>query len=214
MAIKSIVVLALASLSSCLPANEKRASLPPKTSVKALGLESSNFPNIYRDGGGGAKINGLNVQWFSDGIYTTDGKIPANNMANWANFTSNSLAVSGYQGAPITSMTDFGNSQKGPNQFIPYLYNAGEKDSTYGIWPNCPIATLQGGTQGVGFPQVVNRTAITAGKTADLYNTPVLIGFTGYGPVASRPVQKLFVHGEPYYGTFSAFVGVDGYLYA
>lgn len=214
MAVRSVLVLALASLGSCLPASEKRASLPPKTSVTALGVTKSTLPNIFRDGGGGATINGLNVQWYSDGLYTSDGKPPTSSGSNVVNFTSNSIAVSGYQGQPITSMTDFGNTQKGPNQFIPYFYNNGESDGATGIWPNEPIATLQGGKSGVGFPQVVDRNAIRANKRADLYNTPVQISFTGYGPVASRPTQKLFVQGEPYYGTFSAFVGVDGYLYA
>lgn len=102
---------------------QKRASLPPKTSVVQLGLTKSTLPNIWRDGGGGATINGLNVMIFSDGLYTNDGKPPASDGHNVVNFTSNSIAVSGYQGQPITSLTDFGTQDKGPRQQIPYFYS-------------------------------------------------------------------------------------------
>ena len=122
---QSLLILTSASLGMCLPnpIQPRAAALPPKTSVTQLGLTKSTLPNIYRDGGGGATINGLNVIWFSDGIYTTDGNPPKSDFSNWANFTSNSLAVSGYQGQPITSLTDFGNAQKGPIQQIPYFYS-------------------------------------------------------------------------------------------
>ncbi|KAJ1551990.1 hypothetical protein HK405_013136 [Cladochytrium tenue] len=203
----AIAVVALASVAAA------AGSVTPAASALYLGTTVSNLPNIYRDGGGGGAINGLNWMWFSDGLYTSDGAVPEASLANLANFTSNSIACSGYQGAAITQLLDFGTTAKGPNQFIPYFYTAGESDSITAVWPNQNIATLCSGACGVGFPQVVNRTALAAGLSANLYNTAVQISLTAYGPVASRPVRSLFTAGQPAFGSFSSLLAADGYLY-
>jgi hypothetical protein len=180
--------------------------------VVYLGVTTSNLPNEYRDGGGGGQINGLNFMMFSDGIYTTGG-VPKSDWSNVANFTSNSIACSGYEGVAITVLKDFGTTAKGPLQTIPFFYNNGERESVTGVWPNQNIATLCSGLCGVSFPAVVNRTAIAAGTDGTLYNTGVEVTLTAYGPVASRPTQSLFLNGEPQYGTFGTLAGIDGYLY-
>ncbi|KAJ9148682.1 Amino acid permease [Pleurostoma richardsiae] len=149
---------------------------------------------------------------FSDGIYTTGG-VPKSDWSNVANFTSNSIACSGYEGVAITVLKDFGTTAKGPLQTIPFFYNNGERESVTGVWPNQNIATLCSGLCGVSFPAVVNRTAIAAGADGTLYNTGVEVTLTAYGPVASRPTQSLFLNGEPQYGTFGTLAGIDGYLY-
>lgn len=189
-----------------------RASLPPQSSVTFLGQTTSNEANIFRDGGGGGKINGLNFMIFSDGIYTNDDAVPLNSMNNWANFTSNSIACSNCDGHGITSLQDFGTAEKGPLQQVPYFYSNGEDDSKNAIWPNQGIATLCGGICGVSFPIVVDRSSLSTGK-GTLYNTGIQIGLTAYGPTVSRPTQALFKAGEPLFGTFGTLVGIDGYLY-
>ncbi|KAH8887270.1 hypothetical protein GQ53DRAFT_726707 [Thozetella sp. PMI_491] len=211
---KRLVVSLLVSLVSAAPPGQKDKRVTINTSVVNLGLATSTLPNIYRDGGGGGDVNGLHWMWFSDGIYTKDGRVPADDLSNWANFTSNSIAASGYQGKAINQLTDFGDTTKGPRQQIPYYYNAGESDSVTGIWPNQNWVTLCDGGCALSYPIVVNRTAISAGVEADLYNTPVHIEIGAFGPIATRPVQALFRVGEPLYGSFSAFLGVDGYIYA
>ncbi|KAE9363772.1 hypothetical protein N431DRAFT_474773 [Stipitochalara longipes BDJ] len=203
-------------LSNCMAVSalNSRASLPPQTKVAFLGRTTSNLPNIFRDGGGGGKINGLNFMIFSDGIYTTDRKVPANDTSNWANFTSNSIACSNFDGQGITSLTDFGTMEKGPWQQIPYFYNNGEDDSKNGIWPDQGFATLCGGTCGVSFPLVIDRTiAGENGGSGALYSTGIEVRLTAYGPIVSRPTQTLFKNGEPLFGTFGTLVGIDGYLY-
>jgi hypothetical protein len=69
-----------------------RASLPPTYTVQDLGLsQNPGFPNLYRDGGGGAKINGVNIIAFSDS-FVTDGA-PTGNLKT---FVSNTFAYTGY----------------------------------------------------------------------------------------------------------------------
>ncbi|KAH8895323.1 hypothetical protein GQ53DRAFT_714945 [Thozetella sp. PMI_491] len=184
----------------------------PKVSIDTIGYTTSNFPNIYRDGGGGGKINGLDFIWFADGMYTSGGE-PAGDESNLLKFTSNSIACSNCDGAGITSLTDFGDAQHGPNQFVPFYYQNGEDDSITGVWPNQGFATLCDGACAVAFPDVINRTAFRTGQEAGLYNTPVQITLSDGRPVASRPSQSLFVNGEPFFGTFATYVGNDGYLY-
>lgn len=207
-------ILAAGCTSMPAPAVEKRfAALPPKASAKLLGNTKASLPNIYRDGGGGGKVNGLNLMIFSDGLYSSNGqKVDAKN-SNLGNFTSNSISVSGYQGQPIEQLTEFGTTEKGPFQQVPYFYNGGESDGGTAVWPNQGITTLCNGGCGVSFPQVVDRNAIKANQPADVYNTAIEIGMSGYGPTVKRPVQKLFVRGEPTFGTFGALPGIDGYLY-
>lgn len=181
------------------------------SSVSVIGLETSNLgPNLYRDGGGGAIINGLNIVWYSDGIWTKGGA-PTAGLDNWLNFSSNSITVSSYQGAGINNMFDFGTTDKGPNQQVPFFYESGEGDNSHGIWPNQNLVTLCGGGCAVGFPEVVDRR--TEDGASLLYNTAVRIEFNAYGPVVTRPVKALFNAGEPTYGSFCSHNGLDGYIY-
>ncbi|KAH8896556.1 hypothetical protein GQ53DRAFT_713297 [Thozetella sp. PMI_491] len=179
------------------------------TSVTELGFTTSNLPNIYRDGGGGGVVNGLHLMVFSDGIYTTGG-VPKDDFSNWLNFSSNSIAVSAYLGAPVQSLTDFGSTAKGPRQQIPFYYNSGESDSATGIWPNQNLITLCDGGCAVSFPEVIARNGNSA---VSLYNTPINIQVGAFGPVVTRPVQALFRQGEPLYGTYCSVKGIDGYIY-
>ncbi|KAK0712567.1 hypothetical protein B0T26DRAFT_856723 [Lasiosphaeria miniovina] len=190
-----------------------RAVAVPPPSVEFLGRTTSNFPNVFRDGGGGGRINGLNMMIFSDGIYTKDGRPPAEDFSNWANFSSNSIAVSDWHGEGVTKLSDFGTPDKGPNQMVPFFYAGGEDDYKTGIWPNQGIATLCGGICGVSFPEVVDRQHPGNGLASLLYNTAIKISLTGYEPVVERPTQALFNNGEPLFGSFGTLVGVDGFLY-
>ncbi|KAI9745020.1 MAG: hypothetical protein M1818_001298 [Claussenomyces sp. TS43310] len=203
----TLIVALVAACASCTPALVKRASLPPTSSVLLLGNTSSTIPNIYRDGGGGGQVNGLNFLNWADGVTTTGG-VPDSENSNWINFTSNSISYSGYDGGGPTAIQDFGTTS--PRQQIPYFYENGEGDFITGIWPNENIATLCGGQCGVGFPPVINR---TAGGTL-LYNTGVNITVSAYGPSVSRPVQSVFSADEPQFGSFCALPDTQGeYLY-
>lgn len=180
-------------------------------SVSVVGLETSTLgPNLYRDGGGGATVNGLHIVWYSDGIWTRGGP-PTASLSNWANFSSNSIAVSAYQGAGINQMFDFGDVAKGPKQQVPFFYNSGEDDHSHGIWPNQGLVTLCNGGCAVGFPEVVDRR--TSGGASLIYNTAVKIELSAYGPVVMRPIKALFNAGEPTYGSFASYSGLDGYIY-
>lgn len=209
----TLILTAVFNVIQCSPTKPNLQKRAPQASVQLLGQTTSNLPNIYRDGGGGGKISGANFIMFSDGIYTTSG-VPQDNLSNWANFTSNSIACSGCKGSAITSLTDYGTTAKGPNQAIPFFYGKGETESVTGIWPNQNIVTLCSGSCGVSFPLVVNRTAVNAGSSdVAIYNTGVQITYNGNAPAVTRPTQSLFLHGEPQYGSFSALAGIDGYLY-
>lgn len=200
------VAVGALSLTAPSPLLKTRATLPPTYSVVPLGDTTSTIPNIYRDGGGGGKINGLNFIWFADGITTTGGVPDTTSLDNWVNFSSNSIAYSEYNGGGPTVLEDFGTTS--PRQQIPYFYGHGEDDSTTAIWPNNNFATLCNGGCGVGFPPVTDRASESL-----MYNTVVQIEIGAFGPVATRPVQTLFTAREPQFGSFSCFLGVDGYLY-
>lgn len=210
-----LVILSHLTISNASLLSARTAALPPKVNIEPLGRTSSNFPNIFRDGGGGGRVNGEDVLIFSDGIYTTDGDTPdtKNPHENWANFTSNSIARSNWDGKGVTSLQDFGTAVKGPNQQIPYFYSNGENDENCAVWPNQGIATLCGGVCGVSFPVVVDRTEIAANRNGDLYNTGIEITLTSSGPVVRRPTQALFNANEPLFGSFGTLVGNDGYFY-
>lgn len=74
--------------------SEKRsAALPPGvSSVKFLGnAYDNNFPNVYRDNGGGGNINGVNFIVWSDTSTTNGGPNGA-----LTSFVSNSIAALEY----------------------------------------------------------------------------------------------------------------------
>lgn len=202
------------------PSTHISQQLPPKiANITFVGDTISNLPHIYRDGGGGGTLQGRHLALFSDGLYTTGGD-PKPDNSNVVNFTSNSLACFDYNDKGVQHLLDFGTSEKGPKQQVPYFESNGENGFATGVWPNQNIAIICNGTMGVSFPQVVNRTAIRNNEEGgSLYNTGVEIKFPpSYSkdvePVVSRPVQALFKHGEPGFGTFCALAdNKDGYLY-
>ena len=194
-------------LGSCSRTVSRRASLPPQYTYQIIGNSSSTFPNVYRDGGGGGQINGLNFVVFADGTETTGG-YPLDDGSNFAGFESNSIVYSEYNGGGPQNFMDFG-SNNIPKLFVPFTSD--EDPNKTGIWPNSNIATLCGGHCGVAFYPVINRTACPA--CTNLYGTGVNITVGAYGPSATRPVKALFQPDEVNYGLFSSLLGIDGYLY-
>ncbi|EJD54806.1 hypothetical protein AURDEDRAFT_141506 [Auricularia subglabra TFB-10046 SS5] len=193
------------------PSVKRFAAVPPVVArVDILGNSTSNLPNIYRDGGGGGTIGGRQYVIFSDGIYTTGGTPKFGQ--NWANFTSNSIAYSNWNGGGPQQLFDWGNTEKGPVQPIPFKYGEGESDSTTGIWPNENIVTSCDGNCGITFPLVIRR---SGSESSALYSTGIKITINpAFGqPIVERPTKALFYAGEPLYGTFSTIVGIDGYFY-
>lgn len=92
MAYQSLLLGAFAGLGIRAAGLTPRASLPPVYTVTDLGLsQNPGYPNLYRDGGGGAKLNGVNLIVFSDS-FVTDGA-PDGNLRT---FVSNTFAYTGF----------------------------------------------------------------------------------------------------------------------
>ncbi|KAB5578152.1 hypothetical protein GE09DRAFT_1088687 [Coniochaeta sp. 2T2.1] len=206
----SLILLASQAF-SCARRSIARAAVPPTASIGPPDRTTSNINNIYRDGGGGGRINGKDFLIFSDSIYT-DGAVPdSDGTAHWRNFTSNPIALSGCNSDSVTRLCDFGTAEKGPFEQIPFFPD--EDSQKTATWPNQGIATLCDGTCGVSFPVVVNRTESAAGRNGDLYDTGIKITLSGDRPAVERLTRSLFVKGEPLFGSFGTLVGVDGYLH-
>ncbi|KAJ4304694.1 hypothetical protein N0V90_000221 [Kalmusia sp. IMI 367209] len=184
-----------------------RASLPPKFSVEEIGIQSSNFPDVYRDGGGGGTLNGLHLITFSDTTTTTGGIV-----GSMKGFTDNTIAYVGQNGQPINKAADFG-SNGVPGMPIPFTQNETqyttdhfEKDGLRCVlWPQGSIATLPGdGNRGVAIYPI----GIYGTEKKDLYNTLVEITADPItGPSVERVIPQLFYEGEaPLYGVFSTIV--------
>ncbi|CAK7224309.1 hypothetical protein SBRCBS47491_005505 [Sporothrix bragantina] len=209
------------------------------TQGRVYGQQQSNFPHIFRDGGGGGTVGGKHLIIFADGMYTRGE--PPTDPKRIVSFVSNSLAVIGDAGssfssasaapagpasgtpATITRVTDHGSPERGPDQAVPFLTEQGETAMGTAIWPNHNIATLPGtnGTIGVAYSEVIDRNLFKQQKFALLYNTPLEIHIdprVGH-PVVSRTCKSLFVVGEPMFGSFCVVYpelmpdGGDGYLY-
>lgn len=178
------------------------------TEVRMLGRQESNFPHIFRDGGGGGTVGGLNLIIFADGSYTR-GPPPTDNR-EIVSFISNSVAVIG---STIKTVTDTGTMERGPDQAIPFYESDGEVPMNTGVWPNQNIAPILDGSSGVTFPAVIDRPRFAAQKDPLLYNTPVEIRIQNGRPHVTRPAKSLFMQDEPLFGTFAAFPGSDGFLY-
>jgi len=85
---------------------EKRSgTLPPVvSSVDLLGTAyDTNFPNVYRDNGGGGKVNGLNLVVFADTSVTNGGR-----NGELVYFVSNSVAVLDYVNFPSLQKKNYG----------------------------------------------------------------------------------------------------------
>jgi hypothetical protein len=190
-----------------------RANLPPQFTVKSIGIQSSNFPNVYRDGGGGGTINGVKIMTFSDTTTTAGGM-----TGPMKGFTDNTIAYVGHNGQPLHQTTDFG-ANGVPVMPIPFTQNETQytadhfdKDGTRCVlWPQSSIATLptlDGGELGVAVYPVAIYGSNTQG---DLYNTLVEItADPAAGPKVERVVPQLFYSGEsPLYGGFSTIVSRD-----
>ncbi|CAK7236499.1 hypothetical protein SCUCBS95973_009627 [Sporothrix curviconia] len=196
------------------------------TQVRVHGQQQSNFPHIFRDGGGGGTVGGKHLIIFADGMYTRGE--PPSDPKRIVSFVSNSIAVAGdanSHGSPPTlaRVTDQGTPDRGPAQAVPFLTDQGETAMGTAIWPNHNIATMPGtnGTVGVAYSEVIDRELFKQQKFALLYNTPLEIHIdarSGY-PAVTRPCKSLFVVGEPMFGSFCVVYpelmpdGGDGYLY-
>ncbi|CAK7201291.1 hypothetical protein SEUCBS139899_003994 [Sporothrix eucalyptigena] len=192
------------------------------TRLRLTGPQQSNFPHIFRDGGGGGTVSGKHLIIFADGMYTK-GK-PPTDPSLIVSFVSNSIAVAGDAGSTpsLTRVTDVGTPARGPDQAVPFLTEQGETQMGTAVWPNHNIATLPGtnGTVGIAYSEVIDRDLFRKQKFALLYNTPIEIRLDNTGrAVVSRPVKSLFVVGEPMFGSFAIVYpelmpnGGDGYLY-
>ncbi|KAK7183176.1 hypothetical protein DPSP01_011441 [Paraphaeosphaeria sporulosa] len=187
-----------------------RANLPPKFTVDSIGIQSSNFPDVYRDGGGGGTINGVNIMTFSDTTTTAGGV-----TGSMKGFADNTIAYVGQNGAPLHQTTDFG-ANGVPSMPIPFTQNETQytadhfdKDGTRCVlWPQASIATiptLDGGELGIAvYPVALYSSNIQN----DLYNTLVEISADPVaGPKVERVVPQLFYADEsPLYGGFSTVV--------
>lgn len=190
-----------------------RATLPPQFTVEPIGVQSSNFADVYRDGGGGGTINGLNIMTFSDTTTTAGGVQGA-----MKGFTANTFAFVGQNGQTLDKTTDFG-ANGVPNAPIPFTQNETQfttdhfdKDGTRCVlWPQSSFATvpmLDGSQVGVAMYPV----AIYGGNIQnDLYSTLVEITADPIaGPKVERAVSQFFYAGEgPLYGVFSTIVSHD-----
>ncbi|CAK7244901.1 MAG: hypothetical protein STHCBS139747_006464 [Sporothrix thermara] len=208
--------------------------------ARVFGQQQSNFPHIFRDGGGGGTVGGKYLIIFADGTYTKGE--PPTQPNRIVSFVSNSVAVVGDAGSPFSSntaaagsaasgssqptlarVTDTGSPDRGPAQAVPFLTDQGESAMGTAIWPNHNIAALPGtnGTVGVGYTEVIDRNLFRQQKFGLLYNTPLEIHIDERSgrPVVSRPCKSLFVVGEPMFGSFCVVYpelmpdGGDGYLY-
>jgi hypothetical protein len=71
---------------------ERRSTVPTVASIVQLGSAyDPNFPNVYRDNGGGGNLNGINFIVFADTGVTNGGP---NGALTW--FVSNSIAAIDY----------------------------------------------------------------------------------------------------------------------
>lgn len=71
---------------------ERRSTVPKVASIRELGTAyDTNFPDVYRDNGGGGYLNGVNFVVFSDTGVTNGGP---NGDLTW--FVSNSIAAMDY----------------------------------------------------------------------------------------------------------------------
>lgn len=194
--------------------------------VQPYGQQQSNYPHIFRDGGGGGTVGGKHLIIFADGMYTK-GK-PPTDPGLIVSFVSNSIAVAGEASSPterkLTNVTDYGSSSRGPDLAVPFLTDQGENVMRTAIWPNHNIAALPGsnGTRGVAFSEVIDRELFKQQKFALLYNTPIEIHIDGHSgkPTVTRKVKNLFNVGEPMFGSFCVVYpeimspgSNDGYLY-
>ncbi|EPE02194.1 amino acid permease [Ophiostoma piceae UAMH 11346] len=185
---------------------------------RSFGQQVSNFPHIFRDGGGGGTVNGQHIIIFADGTYTRG--LPPTDLSRMVNFVSNSIGILGSSTSATTNIarvTDVGTPDRGPDQAIPFLTNQGETPHDTAVWPNCNIATVveadasKRDVYGVSFPEVIDRNAFRAQKEALLYNTPIAIRMDeNQRPVVTRPQKSLFMQGEVTFGSFCVYSDAVG----
>jgi hypothetical protein len=186
-----------------------RALLPPRFSYELKKPAVGAFCNVYRDGGGGGRIGGTDFVVFADGIKTSSG-YPKDDNSNLRGFQSNSIAAVDFakrNGASYI-VRDYGRNEI-PDLFVPFFPD--EHPHKTAIWPNSNISTIGNGDVGVSFYPVVDRATGPEFKT--MYGTGVKITINDCGPVATRPVKKLFWPDEVHYGLFSSLASNDSFLY-
>ena len=200
------------SSSSASPSVYIPKNVPPKGPVYDYGNSQSNtFANLYRDGGGGITINGINLMVFSDSYITA-----GNTTDTLQQFVANTFAycppLSGT--GPIT-FRDFSN-----NGYLVTEVPVTSSDTPVvsggrnAIWPSQSLiesTNAQGQPVAVAIMPVIQNAKY--GDIKYLYSTLVEVTVGQNGPSATRIVPKLFDASEPTYGNFGLTKGMDGYTY-
>lgn len=168
-----------------------------------------NFPNMYRDGGGGITVAGVNLMTFSD-TYTTNGGL----TGSWTSFVANTYSYAGTNASDATMMKSFGSGGK-PNLAVSLLPNETFVGSNgrYCIWPSNSLIPYNVGGQDVAVGVMPMLTNLVGGIMNLNYNTLVQVAMTATGPVTTRLVPALFYATEIPYGSFGLLKGPDGYTY-
>lgn len=187
----------LSSVGACVRTKGWDHVKAPKWTITPLGNTTTNLANVYRDGGGGGRVAGVNLINYSDTMTSNE---PLEDGGNMTGFVSNSLAIMGHNGGGPQNFLDFPASN-GLTPRIEVPWTPSENSGVdRAIWPNSGIAPACNGSCGVAYYGVYNRAA----NNVLMYTTGVNITLnaTGY-PNVTRPVEQIFQVGEPYYGKLS-----------
>ncbi|KAL8691513.1 MAG: hypothetical protein Q9218_003279 [Villophora microphyllina] len=217
--------------------------ISPQTGVLEVNLYTQNalaplrnIPHLSRDGGRGGYLNGQHLFLFSDtGSYS--GTTLAQN-GNFLDFVSSSVAVdvgmNALRGDPITLQDGIGEwsddvgRQRG---FAPLTqgeeaYNIAMQGQgqRYALWIESSIIPLDAETGLIYSPIVYDDVNLVTRAAVFTYTGNTILRITAGGrggPVAQRPVRKLFDQDEPEWGVNgglrswgpSGIGGTDGRVY-
>ncbi|KAL9010228.1 MAG: hypothetical protein Q9173_004816 [Seirophora scorigena] len=195
-----------------------------------------NTPRLSRDGGRGGYLNGQHLFMFCDtGTYST-----ASSASNgdFLDFVSSSVAVdvgmNALSGRPIHLQDGIGEwsdnvgRQRG---FAPltqgeqaYNIEMQGQGQRYAVWIESSLVPLDGETGIIYAPIVYDNVNMVTREPVFTYTGNTLLRVTAGGrggPVARRPIRKLFEQGEPEWGVAGAYRswgpsgigGTDGRVY-
>lgn len=196
----------------------------------------SNTPHLSRDGGRGGYVNGQHLFLFSDtGSYSST---ILDQNGNFLDFVSSSVAVdigmNALSGNPITLQDGIGEwsdnvgRQRG---FAPLTqgeeaYNIAMQGQgqRYAVWMESSIIPLDAETGLIYAPIVYDNVNVVTRAAVFTYTGNTILRITAGGrggPVAERPVRKLFDQDEPEWGVAgglrswgpSGIGGTDGRVY-
>ena len=166
---------------------------------------NSQFPNTYRDGGGGVTINGFNLMVFSD-TFTTIGAFGA----TITSFEGNTFCYADTTSVP-TFLRDFGTTS--PQQQVGTFPNETVSGGRYVVWPSQNLITGTANGASVAFGVMPVAINYQNGVSNTAYNTLVQVTADATGPTATRIVQALFYGNEIQYGTGGMYAAPDGWTY-